>query len=188
VAGCGKKPWMGCAVPLRLSALTHAASRTAQVGFGSQGASDVPGSEEIIRWLLRTKSSWEIDERVEHALMVERVLTRLGWLVLMLGVIGLGAIASQWLLGDLTAEKALAAAGGTTLATILSGAAAYGSGTNIGLSAARLAAQFAPAPPVGTSRHQPAPKITDEKRASIRGTDAIHLPSPSTFHHPTQSA
>jgi hypothetical protein len=78
---------------------------------------------------------------------------RLGWLVLMLGVIGLGAIALQWLLGDLTAERALAAAGGTTLATILSGAAAYGSGTNIGLSAARLAAQFAPDPPAGTEDH-----------------------------------
>jgi hypothetical protein len=57
----------------------------------------------------------EIDERVEHALMVERVLTSLGWFVLMLGVIGLGAIALQRLWGDLTAEKALAAAGGTTL-------------------------------------------------------------------------
>jgi hypothetical protein len=95
----------------------------------------------------------EIDERVEHGLIVERVLTRLGWLVLMLGVIGLGTIALQWLWGDLTAEKALAAAGGTALATILSGAAAYGSGTNIGLSAARLAARSASAPPSSTEDH-----------------------------------
>lgn len=60
-----------------------------------------------------------INERVEHGLIVERVLTRLGWLVLMLGVVALGTIALQWLWGNLTAEKALAAAGGTALATIL---------------------------------------------------------------------
>jgi hypothetical protein len=74
------------------------------------------------------KGLGETDDRVEHALMVERVLTRLGWLVLMLGVIGLGAITVEWLSGDLTTEKALAAAGGT----------------------ARLAGQPAPAPPAGT--------------------------------------
>lgn len=96
------------------------------------------------------KGLGETDDRVEHALMVERVLTRLGWLVLMLGVIGLGAITLEWLSGNLTTEKALAAAGGTALATILSGATAYGSGTNIGLGAARLAGQPTHALPAGT--------------------------------------
>ena len=96
------------------------------------------------------KGLGETDERVEHALMVERVLTRLGWLVLMLGLVGLGAITLEWLSGGLTTEKALAAAGGTALAAILSGATAYGSGTNIGLGAARLAGQSAPVPPADT--------------------------------------
>jgi hypothetical protein len=43
-----------------------------------------------------------------------------------------------WGLGDLSTEQAISLILGTCLATILSGATAYGSGTNVGLGAERL--------------------------------------------------
>jgi hypothetical protein len=54
-----------------------------------------------------------------------------------------------WAIGDVDAEQALGLILGTALASILSGAAAYGSGVNLGLGAERLglAAAAADHPP-----------------------------------------
>jgi hypothetical protein len=95
----------------------------------------------------------DVDERVAHALLVERVLTRFGWFVLVVGVATIALIVWQFAIGDLELEQALEAAFGAALATVLSGAVAYGSGTNVGLGAARLALSQAatdPAEDTGT--------------------------------------
>ena len=78
-------------------------------------------------------------ERIAHAHRVERALQALGWLVAVLGVIGAVVFGVFWILGDLSAEQAVSLILGTTLATILSGASAYGAGVNVGLGADRLA-------------------------------------------------
>lgn len=80
-----------------------------------------------------------IADRVEHARRIERVLRRLGWFVVALGVTGMGVFVGFWISGDLSAEQAVSLVLGTMLATVLSGASAYGSGVNIGLGAVRLA-------------------------------------------------
>lgn len=77
--------------------------------------------------------------RVEHAVSTERFMTRLGWIVLFLAVAGLVITVAFWLLGDITMEQALAAIFGVIITGILSGAAAYSSGINVGLGASRLA-------------------------------------------------
>ena len=76
--------------------------------------------------------------KVEHARQVERVLLWLGWSVAVLGIGGVVAFSALWATGDLNAEQAVGAILGTALAAILSGASAYGSGTNVGLGAERL--------------------------------------------------
>jgi len=87
-----------------------------------------------------------ITAKVEHAREVEGFLRRLGWSVAVLGVIGVAVYGVLWGLGDLSTEQAISLILGTCLATILSGATAYGSGTNVGLGAERLelAARAAP--------------------------------------------
>ena len=76
-------------------------------------------------------------------------LLRLGWSVAVLGVVGVVAFSVLWAIGELDIEQGLSLILGTALATILSGAAAYGSGVNVGLGAERLelAARGAAGPP-----------------------------------------
>lgn len=79
-----------------------------------------------------------ISAKVEHAREVERILQLLGWSVAALGLAGVIVFAVLWVLGDLSAEQGLSLILGTSLATVLSGATAYGSGVNVGLGAERL--------------------------------------------------
>jgi NADPH-dependent curcumin reductase CurA len=76
--------------------------------------------------------------QVEHARKVGHVLQWLGWSVMCLGVVGVAAFAVLWAIGDVDAEQAVGLIVGTALASVLSGAAAYGSGVNLGLGAERL--------------------------------------------------
>lgn len=87
------------------------------------------------------KYSFDDDDyagRIEHAFAVERILTWLGWLVA-----GVGVLAILWQLGAAVLgitdwSRAVYVCLGILAATVLSGATAYGSGTNVGLAAARL--------------------------------------------------
>ena len=91
-----------------------------------------------------------IAAKVEHARQVERALLWLGWSVAVLGITGVAAFSALWAIGGLTAEQAVGAILGTALGAILSGASAYGSGTNVGLGAERLElAAGRPAAPAG---------------------------------------
>jgi hypothetical protein len=76
--------------------------------------------------------------QIEHARKVGRILQWLGWSVICLGVVGIAAFAVLWATGEVDVEQALGLILGTALASILSGAAAYGSGVNLGLGAERL--------------------------------------------------
>lgn len=80
----------------------------------------------------------DVREQISHAFQVERVLTTLGWLVLLIGVLSIASILILWLGDELSTSRAIGAAIGTLLGTVLAGAAAYGSGTNVGLAATRL--------------------------------------------------
>ena len=68
----------------------------------------------------------------------EKALRWLGWLVGAVGVAGMAVYAAFWAAGDLSAQQGVSLVLGTTLATALSGATAYGAGVNIGLGAERL--------------------------------------------------
>jgi hypothetical protein len=106
-----------------------------------------------------------ISAKVEHARQVETVLQRLGWLIAAVGVAGMAVFTVFWAAGDLNAEQGVSLVLGTTLATVLSGATAYGAGVNIGLGAERLelaarAAGIRPSP-----QGSPAPdRITGRSR------------------------
>jgi hypothetical protein len=76
--------------------------------------------------------------KVEHALEVGRVLRWLGWSVGALGILGVVGFIILWVAGELDVDQAVSLILGTALATILSGATAYGSGVNLGLGATRL--------------------------------------------------
>src|SRR5579863_5459818 len=80
----------------------------------------------------------DIPAKVEHARQVETALQWLGWLVAVLGVAGMAVFSAFWAAGDLSAEQGVSLVLGTTLATVLSGASAYGAGVNVGLGAERL--------------------------------------------------
>jgi len=80
----------------------------------------------------------EIVRRLDHARRIERVLQQLGWFVAAIGVVGTGVFIGFWIADELSAEQAVSLVLGTMLATVLSGASAYGAGVNIGLGAARL--------------------------------------------------
>ena len=77
-------------------------------------------------------------DRVLHAVATERFMMRLGWIVLFLAIGSLAVTVVLWLRGDITLEQALAAIFGVIITGILSGAAAYSSGVNVGLGASRL--------------------------------------------------
>jgi hypothetical protein len=76
--------------------------------------------------------------RVEHALAAGRVLRWLGWSVGALGILGTIGFIILWAVGELDVDQGVSLILGTALATVLSGATAYGSGVNLGLGAARL--------------------------------------------------
>jgi hypothetical protein len=90
-----------------------------------------------------------ISGKVEHARDVERVLQWAGWSVALLGIIGVIVFVVLWAFDELSAEQVISLTLGTALATVLSGATAYGSGVNVGLGAERLeiAARDASQPP-----------------------------------------
>jgi predicted anti-sigma-YlaC factor YlaD len=93
-----------------------------------------------------------ISAEVERARQVAKVLRWLGWLVTALGAVGVAVYTVFWAAGDLSDEQGVSLVLGTALATILSGATAYGAGVNIGLGAERLqlaarAAGSSPLPP-----------------------------------------
>jgi hypothetical protein len=79
-----------------------------------------------------------ISAKVEHARRVETVLQWLGWLIAVVGLAGMAVFTVFWAAGDLNAEQGVSLVLGTTLATVLSGATAYGAGVNVGLGAERL--------------------------------------------------
>jgi len=79
-----------------------------------------------------------ISAKVEHARRVERILQWLGWSVAVFGLVGVVIFTVLWAGGDLSAEQAIGLLVGTALATVMSGATAYGSGVNVGLGAERL--------------------------------------------------
>lgn len=86
----------------------------------------------------------DAEGRVEHALKVERLLVNLGYLVAAIGVLGILVTLFEAVTGSISWYRAGMLALGVLTATVLSGAAAYGSGTNIGLSAMRLQEQIRP--------------------------------------------
>jgi hypothetical protein len=87
---------------------------------------------------VRTEHQAVITGKIEHARKVGHVLQWLGWSLICLGVVGIVAFSVLWAIGDVDTEQALGLILGTALASILSGAAAYGSGVNLGLGAERL--------------------------------------------------
>ena len=88
-----------------------------------------------------------IRKKVAAARGVERSLTFIGWIVLVIGVIGMVATVVMWIAGQIDIDQAVALLLGTILGSILSGAAAYGSGVNVGLGAERLALALRAAAP-----------------------------------------
>jgi hypothetical protein len=97
-----------------------------------------------------------ISAKVEHARRVERVLLWLGWLVAVVGATGMAVYAVFWAAGDLSTEQGVSLVLGTTLATALSGATAYGAGVNIWLGAERLRLAAAAAGTGTLTQGQPA--------------------------------
>ena len=98
-----------------------------------------------------------ISAKIEHARQVEKALLWLGWLVGVLGAVGMAVFTVFWVAGDLTAEQGLSLVLGTTLATVLSGAGVYGAGVNIGLGAERLRLAAGAAGSGPPSQGQPSP-------------------------------
>jgi len=70
-------------------------------------------------------------------------MRRLGWVSLAVGVLALVGIVVLLGLGEMDAEEALLASTGTVLVTMVSGAATYGSGMSLTLSASRLEREIA---------------------------------------------
>jgi hypothetical protein len=81
----------------------------------------------------------QMKARVRRGFITERNLLRLGWFILGLAVAGLVTVLVLWFVGEIGIDQALAAIFGVIVSSILSGAATYGSGVNVGLAAARLA-------------------------------------------------
>ena len=82
--------------------------------------------------------------RVERALAVERFLLRLGWFILALAVAGLVTVLALYFTSQIDIDQALGGLFGVVMSSVLSGAATYGSGINVGLGAARLAVNLPP--------------------------------------------
>ena len=97
------------------------------------------------------------EDQIDHAKRVARVLQALGWCVAVVGLVGAVVFASFWIAGDLSAEQAVSLLLGTTLATVLSGASAYGAGVNVGLGADRLALAMVSAGPPASAPEEGSP-------------------------------
>lgn len=82
----------------------------------------------------------ETARRIARGEMAERLLIRLGWVVVAAGVVAIGAqvVAIATGLDDVT--DGIVTIGGLVLGVILAGAAAFGSGVNIGINLERLRA------------------------------------------------
>jgi predicted anti-sigma-YlaC factor YlaD len=80
----------------------------------------------------------DVQGRIAHAFRVERFLVWLGYLVAVTGVLAIAWTLLSALIGDTGWARAATTSFGILAATVLSGAAAYASGTNVGLAAARL--------------------------------------------------
>lgn len=80
----------------------------------------------------------DIDAQLVHARRTANFLMRLGWSVLWIGVASVIVTCVFFALDDISADEAALTIFGTALATILSGAAAYGTAVNIDLGASRL--------------------------------------------------
>jgi hypothetical protein len=98
-----------------------------------------------------------ISAKVEHARQVETTLQWIGWLVAVVGVVGMAVFSAFWAVGDLSDEQGVSLVLGTTLATVLSGASAYGAGVNVGLGAERLRLQAETAGIIRPPQGPPAP-------------------------------
>jgi hypothetical protein len=96
-----------------------------------------------------------MSDRIAHAHRVERILQALGWIVAFVGLAGAVVFAAFWIAGDLNPEQAVSLILGTTLATILSGASAYGAGVGVGLGADRLSVAIAGTDGLVVSKSQP---------------------------------
>jgi hypothetical protein len=84
------------------------------------------------------RDSTSITAKIEHARRVGILLQRLGWLVAVLGVIGIVSYSVLWATGEIDADQGISLILGTSLAVVLSGATSYGAGTNLALGAERL--------------------------------------------------
>lgn len=80
----------------------------------------------------------DVQGRIAHGFAVERLLVRLGYFVAVVGVLAIIWTIGGALIGNEEWSRAVVTSFGILAATVLSGAAAYGSGTNVGLAAARL--------------------------------------------------
>jgi hypothetical protein len=105
--------------------------------------------------------------RVERALVVERRLLLLGWFILVLAVGGLVAVLVLWLLGEINVDQMLAGLFSVVMSSILSGAATYGSGINVGLGAARLAANLPPENEESRAEVQPGSRRSPPERPRL---------------------
>jgi len=76
--------------------------------------------------------------RIARARSVARLMRRLAWVSLAVGVLGLVGVVVLVAVGEMPLDEALLAATGTVLVTLVSGAATYGSSMNLTLSASRL--------------------------------------------------
>jgi len=76
--------------------------------------------------------------RIAHGLQVERTLIWLGYCVAVVGLLAIGYEIVSAIAGATSWSRAVVTAFGILAVTVLSGATAYGSGTNVGLAAVRL--------------------------------------------------
>ena len=92
----------------------------------------------------------QMKARIRRGFLTERNLLRLAWLILGLAIAGLVTVAALWLAGRDQHRPVPRRGFGVIMSSILSGAATYGSGINVGLAAARLATNL---PPEGDEPH-----------------------------------
>ena len=85
--------------------------------------------------------------RINRARQVARVLRRLGWLTLAVGVLALVGTSYFYATGEIDAEKLFTLIVGSVLVTVMTGVTAYAASMNLTLSASRLARGLPPPEP-----------------------------------------
>lgn len=85
----------------------------------------------------------DMARRIARAELAERLLIRLGWVVVVAGALAITAEVVGMFTGVDDITDGLVTIGGLVLGVILAGAAAFGSGVNIGLNLARLRRELA---------------------------------------------